>query len=217
MAPRTTAEDKRRIILNIFHTKAEPFTRAEMEKIASKAGVRQQVVKEVIDELVGDNFVDQEKIGINQIFWSFPSAATQKLKFKIKEATEKVAGRKRDVQELERSIAQASKGKEDTQERRSLVSRYNELLDENSKLKEKLKVVEENDPVYIEEVKEDAMKLVDAAHRWTDNMSILRDSIKRKFNVSEVDANSALGIEQELLYLDEMKPELFGKKPVSKK
>ena len=50
-----------------------------MEKLAPKKGVIVQSVKEVLQALVDDSLVHQDKIGISNFFWSFPSEAAVKV------------------------------------------------------------------------------------------------------------------------------------------
>ncbi len=48
----------------------------ELEKLGPKEkGVVMQSVKEVVQTLVDDGFVDSEKIGTMVCFWAFPSKA----------------------------------------------------------------------------------------------------------------------------------------------
>ena len=50
-----------------------------MEKLAPKKGVIVQSVKEVLQALVDDSALHQDKIGISNFFWSFPSEAAVKV------------------------------------------------------------------------------------------------------------------------------------------
>ena len=99
-------EDKREMILTIFHetkvgwgalsswhpahrscltgVRCEPlqdvYVLKDVEKLASKRGVVLQSVKDVLQGLVDDDLVKQEKIGVSNFFWSFPSDAAVKLR-----------------------------------------------------------------------------------------------------------------------------------------
>ena len=52
----------------------------DVEKLAPKKGVIVQSVKEVLQALVDDSLVHQDKIGISNFFWSFPSEAAVKVR-----------------------------------------------------------------------------------------------------------------------------------------
>ena len=60
---------------------AAPGSSQDMEKLAPKKGVIVQSVKEVLQALVDDSLVHQDKIGISNFFWSFPSEAAVKVDF----------------------------------------------------------------------------------------------------------------------------------------
>lgn len=51
-----------------------------MEKLGAKRGVVLQSIKEVLQSLVDDDLVHQERIGISNYFWSFPSEAAVKMR-----------------------------------------------------------------------------------------------------------------------------------------
>ena len=50
----------------------------DIEKIAPKRGVIQQSVKDVVQALVDDNDLHQEKIGSSNFFWAFPGERAAK-------------------------------------------------------------------------------------------------------------------------------------------
>lgn len=47
----------------------------ELEKEAGRRGVVEKTVEEVVKSLVDDRFVECEKIGSGNFYWSFPSKA----------------------------------------------------------------------------------------------------------------------------------------------
>lgn len=55
-------------------------TAQDVEKLAPKKGVIVQSVKEVLQALVDDSVLHQDKIGISNFFWSFPSEAAVKVR-----------------------------------------------------------------------------------------------------------------------------------------
>ncbi|KAF5828158.1 meiotic nuclear division protein 1 [Dunaliella salina] len=76
---RLSAEDKRNVVLSIFHETADVYVLKDVEKLGSKKGINSMLIKEILQSLVDDNLVHQEKIGISNYFWSFPSEASAKL------------------------------------------------------------------------------------------------------------------------------------------
>lgn len=83
-------EDKRTAILEVFHETSDVFTLKDIEKLGTKKGVVTQTIKDVLQSLVDDDLVRQDKIGISNFFWSFPGEAGAKLT--------------RDKQNLERQL-----------------------------------------------------------------------------------------------------------------
>ena len=70
---RTTADEKRSLVLNFFHEKKDFYTLKELETFVPKeCGISQQVVKDVLQSLVDDGLVHSDKIGTSVYFWSFP-------------------------------------------------------------------------------------------------------------------------------------------------
>ncbi|DBA85129.1 TPA: Meiotic nuclear division protein 1 [Trebouxia sp. C0005] len=69
-------EEKREKVLEIFHESKDVFQLKDIEKLAPKKGVISQSVKEVLQSLVDDDMVHQDKIGISNFFWAFPSEAS---------------------------------------------------------------------------------------------------------------------------------------------
>ena len=68
-----SVDDKRKVILKIYHEAKEPFNLKEIEKLGSKAGVVEQTIKDVNQTLLDDNLVQSDKIGSANFYWSFPS------------------------------------------------------------------------------------------------------------------------------------------------
>eukprot|EP00889_Picochlorum_renovo_P006095 jgi/Picre1/33125/NNA_008451.t1 len=82
MAPKKrgmSLEEKRTVIQSIFHDSKSVFVLKDIEKMAVKKGVVAQSVKDVLQSLVDDDLVHQDKIGISNFFWSFPSEVAVRL------------------------------------------------------------------------------------------------------------------------------------------
>lgn len=75
-----SADEKRSLLLEIFHESKEFFQLKDLEKIAAKdKGLKEQVVKEILEALVDEGLVETGKIGSSHYYWSFP-AKKRKLK-----------------------------------------------------------------------------------------------------------------------------------------
>ena len=96
--------DKRKRLQQIFFDSESPFTLKEMEKIGGKQGIVSQSIKEVLQELVDDNLVHLEKIGIANYYWSFPSEATATKKKIVKQLDESLSNKKRRLEDTKMKL-----------------------------------------------------------------------------------------------------------------
>lgn len=71
-------------------------TRAYKEK-----GIVANTVKDIAQELVADNLIFCEKIGLSNYYWSFPSQALVTRRTKEANFTESIKSKKRRREELE--------------------------------------------------------------------------------------------------------------------
>jgi transposase len=70
---RTTADEKRTLMLQFFQEKKEFYTLKELETLIPKeCGIIHQAVKDVLQSLIDDDLVHTDKIGTAVYFWSFP-------------------------------------------------------------------------------------------------------------------------------------------------
>ena len=75
---RTTAADKKKMLLKIYHTKKEPFNLKELTKLAKAAGLAEKLVQDVNTQLMDDNYVSSDKIGTGNYFWAFPGSRVRR-------------------------------------------------------------------------------------------------------------------------------------------
>eukprot|EP00887_Chlorella_sp_A99_P003227 scaffold9.g3227.t1 len=200
MAPKRgmSLEDKRQTVLQVFHetkarhraraipaTRTDVFLLKDIEKLASKRGVVTQSVKEVVQSLVDDDLVKQEKIGVSNYFWSFPSDHAVKLSSERTRLEGKLQALKDERQKLEGQLEQARAGKEDTEERRELAAELAGLEAEVAAQRAELAGYSENDPERYESLKKSTQIALDAANRWVDNIFCLQSWLKKQFEGSE--------------------------------
>lgn len=70
-------EEKRTRLLSVFTTDPTFYHIKEIEKLGAKKGIHPMIVKEVLESLLGDNLVDQEKVGASSFYFSLPSKLFQ--------------------------------------------------------------------------------------------------------------------------------------------
>ncbi|WVN87173.1 uncharacterized protein L203_102350 [Cryptococcus depauperatus CBS 7841] len=173
-------EEKKAKMVEIFHESF--YSLKELEKIAPKSkGIVVQSVKEVLDDLCSDGFVIMDKIrrvGARHLiddldYWSLPSAAGAVKNAALSKATRELEKTEVAILETEKLLAASQVGREDTDERRRLLSMLEEELDNASKLQTELAAFGAADPVKYENKKECVEVCREGAMRWTDNVLML--------------------------------------------
>jgi len=145
-----------------------------VEKKAAAKGVVLQSVKEVLQSLVDDSMVHQEKIGTQNIFWSFPSEVGQALKAQLSQYEQQLLDLETRRREAEGRVEAQSAGKEDSDERSALVQAVEELRAKDAALKAELADYKDNDPETLKQLLEAAKVARESANRWTDNIWCLQ-------------------------------------------
>ena len=128
--------EKRQRLQAIFFDEKSPFTLKELEKMGSKQGIVSQSIKEVLQELVDDNLVKLEKIGIANYYWSFPSQATATKKKIVKQLDTSISNKKQNIDNLEKEAKDvvASEINEARTDAANLIERTNKELEAQKSL-----------------------------------------------------------------------------------
>ncbi|XP_065077606.1 meiotic nuclear division protein 1 homolog [Ochlerotatus camptorhynchus] len=198
-----SADEKKSLLMEIFHETKEFYQLKDLEKIAAKEkGLKEQVVKEILQALVDEGLVQSDKIGPSQYYWSFPAKKRklkqqelEQLKCKIDESTGK-------IEELKKRI-------EDVQETQGESSKSADVFDKLKALKEKekqfsldLEKLRQNDKKSLETMNKTLPGLHDAANRWTDNIFSIKSWCKNRFNIQENLIDKQFQIPSDLDYLE---------------
>ncbi|WWC58360.1 uncharacterized protein I303_100900 [Kwoniella dejecticola CBS 10117] len=162
-------EEKKTKMLEIFHETAEFYSLKELEKIAPIV----QSVKEVLDDIVSDGLVQMDKIGTGNYFWSLPSAAGATKQALLAKNQKELEGINAKIEEMQAAIEDAEKGREDTPERRKLISKLDGLNENSSSLKKELSAFGAADPIKYDRKSKAIKTCKDSAVRWTDNTLML--------------------------------------------
>ena len=85
-------DDKKKMLLRVYHSKKEPFGLKELEKEGARAGLNEKQVKDINALLLDDNVVLTDKAGQSNIFWSFPAAQGVELKARLRAAEARLVG-----------------------------------------------------------------------------------------------------------------------------
>lgn len=175
----------------------------ELEKIASKRkGIVSQSVKEVLQSLVDDNLVNTDKCGVQTVFWSLPSEASQKKKAKLQQVTDQLDERQRDEDGVDKEIESLSMGREKTNEWQSAMQRVEELGEGVSKVDRKLQRFAQFDPVEMKKISEGTHTCKVVCNRWIDNVFTLQAWTNSHFMMEKKDFYTQFGIAHDLDYME---------------
>ncbi|XP_077292374.1 meiotic nuclear division protein 1 homolog [Arctopsyche grandis] len=198
-----SADEKRNRLLDLFYEKKEFFQLKELEKIAPKEkGIVAQSVKEVLQSLVDDGMVDSEKIGTSIYFWAFPSKAKSEKKAKLETIMNSLNENKNKLATLNDELESAKKEHDDLEERSAAIQQLTELQETHKKLLKEISRYSHCDPAHIDKIRNNSLKVKDAANRWTENLYSIKSWCKLKIAADEGMFNKQFGIPEDLDYIE---------------
>ena len=178
------------------------FKLKELEKLGKKAGVVEQTVKEVLQSLVDDNLVNQDKVGSNNVFYSFPSANMVRLKAEIKDLNDAEAKMKENIVEVEKEIEKLHKTRPQNDKRKREMSEFVQLKKQKKKNEEELQVWQKNDPAVLDKIESKIKVARDAVNRWTDNIWAMESYLVKKKNLDRKTVKKFLGLTDSFDYME---------------
>ncbi|KAM4603755.1 meiotic nuclear division protein 1 homolog [Polymixia lowei] len=196
-------EEKRSRMMEIFFETKDVFQLKDIEKIAPKTkGITPMSVKDVLQSLVDDNMVDCERVGTSNYYWAFPSKALHARKRKLEELGKQHSEAKERKLSLQQAVDKAKVGRQDTDQRGSLLKELQGLREERVKLQAELEKYRECDPEVIDEIRKSNITSKEAVSRWTDNIFAIKSWAKRKFAFDDRRIDKAFGIPEDFDYMD---------------
>lgn len=196
-----SAEEKRKRLLDAFYESMDFFVLKEVEKMATKRGIVLMSVKDVLQSLVDDNMVNQEKIGQSNFFWSFPSqkvvqrrCALAKFRAEQDALGTKLVKAQEDL--VREQNGRSSKG------RRALIKEYGALRAEQDSVDDLLKKYGRCDPVKYKEKKRSLAEKVAETNGITEKLFTVQDYVCRKFNIGRREFCESFGIDEALDYVE---------------
>lgn len=93
-----------------------------------------------------DDLVNQDKIGISNFFWSFPSEAAVKLENEHNKLSSRIEALQKEASDLEERIEIAKQGKESSADREQLQRRIHTLQESVNEKKREMELFSVNDP-----------------------------------------------------------------------
>ncbi|XP_022659181.1 meiotic nuclear division protein 1 homolog [Varroa destructor] len=197
-------EEKRQKVLSVFHERKEVFPLKDVESISSKEkGVVLQTVKDVLKGLVDDGLVDSDKIGTSIYFWAFPSKALMRLKVRLTNLRKLVDEAETTRVNAQRALAEEQKKLDlSGSATPDMLLNLSKYAEQQRLLTQKLRNIEQNDPITIQRLQEDLAEIKAATNRWTDNIFTLRSWIRHRSGMTDADIERAFEIPVELDYVE---------------
>jgi hypothetical protein len=195
-----SADDKRKTIISLLQQAKKPYTLKDLEKIASKAGVVQNTVKDIVNGLQSEGLIDCEKIGATNWFWSFPSKDAMQRRVKVRGLEEKMQGIENEIVDLEIRKKELLQDRQPTNERVAKLEQLKTLRVQKQELEGKLALAKENDPEMARKLKSEVAIAKAASERWTDNTWALMDWMKKTHGLSKHDCQRQLDIKDDFDY-----------------
>ncbi|KAF6253902.1 putative MND1 domain-containing protein [Scenedesmus sp. NREL 46B-D3] len=183
-------EEKRDKVLEVFTESADVFVLKDVEKLAARKGVVLQTIKEVLQSLVDDGMVNQEKIGSSNYFWAFPAEQSTKIINDIERTKHEIAAAEKRQQEMVSQVQQAKQGKEDSSDREQLMIQLRQLQAEVEAQQQELQQYADSDPELLAHLSQAAQYAREAANRWQENVFALQGWCKQKFAGREGDVDT---------------------------
>eukprot|EP01025_Chloroclados_australasicus_P005548 TRINITY_DN1170_c0_g1_i1.p6 TRINITY_DN1170_c0_g1~~TRINITY_DN1170_c0_g1_i1.p6 ORF type:complete len:208 (+),score=28.57 TRINITY_DN1170_c0_g1_i1:2013-2636(+) len=174
-------EDKREKLLEVFHSSCDVYVLKDVEKLGAKKGVIPQSIKDVLQSLVDDNLVHQEKIGSSNYFWAFPGEASTQMQTEITQLENQIQQLRKKEQQLSQALEKEQLAKQDTKESITAQRQLEGLQDFLKDLQKEVVRHSENDPELFASMKENMEKAKEAANRWLDNIDTLQKWCKKQF------------------------------------
>uniref|UniRef100_F1L6K3 Meiotic nuclear division protein 1 homolog n=1 Tax=Ascaris suum TaxID=6253 RepID=F1L6K3_ASCSU len=175
----------------------------ELEKIAPKQkGIVAQSVREITQLLVDEGLVECEKIGTFVCYWAFPSKAALTRRTKLEQLNANLADLQTKIDSVKGDIEKAKIGREDTEERAELLSRFADLKTKETTLKKTLDELALSGPEAIARINKSADEAKEAANRWTDNIFSIKKWCKTKFGIDEKTLNEQFDIPSDMDYVE---------------
>ncbi|KAG2126304.1 meiotic nuclear division protein 1, partial [Suillus clintonianus] len=195
-APRgLSLEEKRTKLLEIFHESKDFYQLKELEKLGPKLkGIVSQTVKEVLQSLVDDGFVQGDKIGASNFFWSFPSQRGTIVQNRLDNARETRTSHEAQLTEIKTALEHERALRPLSDSRAAALEQLTSTKKQLAALQEEIDAYGACDPVKVEEKKRAVTLAHEAAVRWTDNYSILLSHFTRQTGMDAQDVRRYLEI-----------------------
>ncbi|KYN96204.1 putative meiotic nuclear division protein 1 [Plasmodium gaboni] len=172
-------DDKKLILYDIMLESESFFILKELESLAPKKGIRSIFVKDLLQQLVDDDKVKSEKVGLQNVFWVLKTEESSILQNKYHELMEQKTEYeeiiKKEKEEYDKLIRSLKYSEEELQKQ---VGDVKVLLNVLEKKKMELQDLKKTDIKQIEKMKIQNKCAVESILRWNNNIFIVKQWIQ---------------------------------------
>eukprot|EP01083_Nonionella_stella_P207628 754085_1 len=180
---------KKRLALEHLHDSKSVWSPKELpNEWTKKKGIAKSAGEKVIEELLYDDSIRQEKIGSSKYIWAFKSEKRIDNKNKLSKLESEIAKIESDIKKEENyTIKLKSERTMDNENRKKAQHGIGVLQNNIGEIEEKIKQFEGGDPQKLKEYENAIQIAKDAAERWTDNIYAVIKFIKSKKSNTEAE------------------------------
>lgn len=190
MVKQVSKEQKLERLLSLF-TPSVVFSLKELEKLGGKVGVRSQLIKDLVTELVNENQIQSDKIGISHYYWKFPLTKDVEI-VKLKKEEEKINNELETLKTKEESL----KSTRMAENRQDLINEFQELSESKKRLTLSFNYDEYKD------LTKNSDDLKETINEITEDIFILQSHVTNQFGMGISEFNASFGIKNDMDLID---------------
>uniref|UniRef100_A0A8D8H3E8 Meiotic nuclear division protein 1 homolog n=1 Tax=Culex pipiens TaxID=7175 RepID=A0A8D8H3E8_CULPI len=198
-----SADEKRSVLLEIFHDSGEFYQLKDLERIAAKEkGLKEQLVKGLLQSLEDEGLVEAGKIGQSTYYWSFPGKRQKIKQLESEELQRKLENCDAKIEDLRRKVEEAKTNQAQSSKAAATFEELKVLQEKEAKLQAEIQILKKEDKGSLKQMKQSLPKLHEAANRWTDNIFAIKSWCRNKFNIEEKAIDKQFQIPPDMDYLE---------------
>uniref|UniRef100_A0A1Q3FA87 Meiotic nuclear division protein 1 homolog n=1 Tax=Culex tarsalis TaxID=7177 RepID=A0A1Q3FA87_CULTA len=198
-----SADEKRSVLLEIFHDTGEFYQLKDLERIAAKEkGLKEQLVKGLLQSLEDEGLVEAAKIGPSTYYWSFPGKRRKVKQLECEELQRKVRNCDTKIEDLRGKVDEAKNNQAQSSKAAETFKELAVLKEKEAKLQADLQNLKRDDAASLKKMKQSLPKLHEAANRWTDNIFSIKSWCRNRFNIEEKAIDKQFQIPPDMDYLE---------------
>lgn len=196
---RLSRDEKLKRLLDLLHEKDTLFTLPELEKAAQKEkGIVANTVKEILEELVLEGLVKEEKIGVPKYYWAFRSDAHVAAKAALQKAQAENKELEKREKDLRAQIEAMTRERSADPARTEKLATHATLEQQLLQTEATLEVYRANDPAEIKRIAEQTAAAKRSANRWTENIFIIVAHLSKKYGIERTALYKSFSIPDDL-------------------